>query len=417
MTDHDALVAAICADPDEDTPRLAYADFLQENGEPERAEFVRAQIDLARTPAWEPFAVLCKWRRLDWFAGIPFRSALPPVDGFQLEWHPQAFRRGLGSRLNVRSLVAWDQVSPALLDRAPLGELHLWAATLDDWQRFAESPVLPRLRKLHFVNSPIEPLRVLRDVPEVLGITDLYFDRASGAGMPVVIEELLQSRLGNAVRGLHFHMGYQSLDDLVDAIGPAYELQRLSLRTMGLTEPLVGRLMSLGVARNLTQLDMSGSPLGGDGLELLANGLPLSVESLQLSGTGAVGNGLRAIVFTSRVVNLRHLDLSQNPLAPRETKMLSESRPLSRLRSVTLRQCRIGDKGMRHITRAKFWRNLVELDLRDNPISVGGIRHLLDAPVPPDLTALVLSINQLGNASRSELRRKYGEAVVFAADA
>jgi len=417
MTDHDALVAAICADPDEDTPRLAYADFLQENGEPERAEFVRAQIDLARTPAWEPFAVLCKWRRLDWFAGIPFRSALPPVDGFQLEWHPQAFRRGLGSRLNVRSLVAWDQVSPELLDRAPLGELHLWAATLDDWQRFAESPVLPRLRKLHFVNSPIEPLRVLRDVPEVLGITDLYFDRASGAGMPVVIEELLQSRLGNAVRGLHFHMGYQSLDDLVDAIGPAYELQRLSLRTMGLTEPLVGRLMSLGVARNLTQLDMSGSPLGGDGLELLANGLPLSVESLQLSGTGAVGNGLRAIVFTSRVVNLRHLDLSQNPLAPRETKMLSESRPLSRLRSVTLRQCRIGDKGMRHITRAKFWRNLVELDLRDNPISVGGIRHLLDAPVPPDLTALVLSINQLGNASRSELRRKYGEAVVFAADA
>ena len=32
MTDRDALYAAICAAPDEDTPRLAFADFLQEEG-------------------------------------------------------------------------------------------------------------------------------------------------------------------------------------------------------------------------------------------------------------------------------------------------------------------------------------------------------------------------------------------------
>lgn len=31
MTDHDALVAAVCANPDDDTPRLAYADWLEEN--------------------------------------------------------------------------------------------------------------------------------------------------------------------------------------------------------------------------------------------------------------------------------------------------------------------------------------------------------------------------------------------------
>ena len=35
MSDHDALVAAICADPDEDTPRLAYADFLEAIADPE----------------------------------------------------------------------------------------------------------------------------------------------------------------------------------------------------------------------------------------------------------------------------------------------------------------------------------------------------------------------------------------------
>ncbi|HEY1190616.1 MAG TPA: TIGR02996 domain-containing protein, partial [Gemmata sp.] len=44
MSDRDALMAAIAAHPDEDTPRLVFADWLDENGDPERAEFVRAQI-------------------------------------------------------------------------------------------------------------------------------------------------------------------------------------------------------------------------------------------------------------------------------------------------------------------------------------------------------------------------------------
>lgn len=41
MTDGDALLAAILANPDEDTPRLAYADWLDENGQAERASRVR----------------------------------------------------------------------------------------------------------------------------------------------------------------------------------------------------------------------------------------------------------------------------------------------------------------------------------------------------------------------------------------
>ena len=39
---------AILAQPDEDTPRLVYADCLEENDQPERAEFIRVQCELAR---------------------------------------------------------------------------------------------------------------------------------------------------------------------------------------------------------------------------------------------------------------------------------------------------------------------------------------------------------------------------------
>ena len=47
MTDADALLAAILADPDDDTPRLAYADWLGESGDADRAEFIRLQCAIA----------------------------------------------------------------------------------------------------------------------------------------------------------------------------------------------------------------------------------------------------------------------------------------------------------------------------------------------------------------------------------
>lgn len=66
MTDRAALVAAICAEPGEDTPRLAYADWLEENGEGDRAEFVRVQVEKAKIPPRPhgdpavPFTYICE---------------------------------------------------------------------------------------------------------------------------------------------------------------------------------------------------------------------------------------------------------------------------------------------------------------------------------------------------------------------
>src|SRR5262245_19590058 len=54
MADADALLRAILATPDDDAPRLVYADWLDEQGESDRAAFIRAQVELARLPADEP---------------------------------------------------------------------------------------------------------------------------------------------------------------------------------------------------------------------------------------------------------------------------------------------------------------------------------------------------------------------------
>src|SRR5262249_45745326 len=48
MSDEDALLAAIATHPEEDTPRLMYADWLDEHARSIRAEFIRGQIEIAR---------------------------------------------------------------------------------------------------------------------------------------------------------------------------------------------------------------------------------------------------------------------------------------------------------------------------------------------------------------------------------
>lgn len=46
-----AFLAAITETPDDDTPRLVYADWLEEHGQSDRAEFIRVQCELAKMPA------------------------------------------------------------------------------------------------------------------------------------------------------------------------------------------------------------------------------------------------------------------------------------------------------------------------------------------------------------------------------
>jgi uncharacterized protein (TIGR02996 family) len=48
-----SFMAAVCADPHDNTPRLVFADWLEENGEPERAELIRVGIELEKLSTQE----------------------------------------------------------------------------------------------------------------------------------------------------------------------------------------------------------------------------------------------------------------------------------------------------------------------------------------------------------------------------
>ncbi len=59
MTDRDALIRAVIAAPENDLPRLVFADWLEEHGEPTRAEFIRLQCELGQVEEFGP-----RWRAL-----------------------------------------------------------------------------------------------------------------------------------------------------------------------------------------------------------------------------------------------------------------------------------------------------------------------------------------------------------------
>src|SRR5215213_5024358 len=95
MSDEAALLRAIREHPDEDTPRLVYADWLQEYGDDEdRAAFIRLECELARLPpADRRRSVLLQRRRTLWEAHKGrWRAAVPHTRGVRV--YGEATARG-----------------------------------------------------------------------------------------------------------------------------------------------------------------------------------------------------------------------------------------------------------------------------------------------------------------------------------
>jgi uncharacterized protein (TIGR02996 family) len=80
MSDEDALLCAIYANPDDDTPRLVYADWLDEHGDAERAELIRLQVRGARSrePDEEAWARCRRLRELFEGGDAPRKRELCP---------------------------------------------------------------------------------------------------------------------------------------------------------------------------------------------------------------------------------------------------------------------------------------------------------------------------------------------------
>jgi uncharacterized protein (TIGR02996 family) len=102
MSDGDAFLTAIAGQPDDDTVRLVFADFLEEHGEPVRAEFIRTQVQISRLetlPRAELDRHVAVFERNQELIDRHRAELLGPLAAVPAEC--VEFRRGFVSRLDV----------------------------------------------------------------------------------------------------------------------------------------------------------------------------------------------------------------------------------------------------------------------------------------------------------------------------
>src|SRR5262245_32995116 len=104
MNPEKAFLQAIIDNPDDDAPRLIYADWLEEHGDGPQAEFIRLQCQLARMDEFDPDRIALRDREeallqaygSQWQSEVPLEVRLPG----------EPFRRGFVALL-VRHAEAW----------------------------------------------------------------------------------------------------------------------------------------------------------------------------------------------------------------------------------------------------------------------------------------------------------------------
>ena len=418
-TEQDALYRAICAFPDEDTPRLAFADLLEENGDPTRAAFIRRQVELARLPQWDPLWVKCRQFDPDAFRGWAMVHTLPaPPTGFS--WQSLAFRRGLAWRVEAHSTAAFVANAGELFAAAPVRAVTLENLGRFGFREFADSPHLERVHRLEFaVTRPgADDLDRLGHSPHAAALTELHFSHNSIEADGLAT--LARSPLFRRLERLKLHKAVIPPALLVDALGAVEEpsLHRLDLPANGLTRYDADALFALPVLHDLEHLDLSDNPLTVEGIQSLAeSGIVRGLRVLKLSKTRAGMPGLKSLLEAGGLAGVRILDLSANQLGPVAVQSLAEAGAVRGLRVLNLANNPFGDTGAIALAASNNLAGLLELDLADAKVGDAGAIALAESPHLEGLIRLNLRSHgrarRLGNAGRTALRTRFGDRVTL----
>jgi uncharacterized protein (TIGR02996 family) len=276
MSEHDALLAAICEHPEDDVVRLVYADWLEENGADARAELIRLQIELAGLLEDDPRRPELRRRQADLLAryGDAWRAALPRLEG--ITWGD--FERGFVTAVTAEDEPTFDRCAPALFAAAPVRRLHLRrVGTGDVWEfstgprnfrqdftgveRLATSPHLARLADLDLAGAVIGAggVRALTASPHLSGLTALHL--ANNGIEPAAAEVLAHSPLLARLRALDLGCNLVESDG---ARALAHSAHVAGLTELDLSRNNIGSAGALALVRSpylggLTRLVMQGN--------------------------------------------------------------------------------------------------------------------------------------------------------------
>ncbi|HEX4612138.1 MAG TPA: TIGR02996 domain-containing protein [Urbifossiella sp.] len=367
MSAEPALLSAIRDRPDDDTPRLAYADWLDDAGDAARAEFVRVQVQLARLPDHDPTRPALEDREHDLLATHEPAWLGVPLDAL-IEWE---WERGFVNWVHCAEL---SRYGAGLFQRHPIRGLKVVAFSPDmptflrDWGDWVES-----LELQGWCWSGTELDQFLAN-PEWGRLSDLTVMVSRGLGWLSERADRLQFR--DRIRRFTVNDApiELRLAEVVEFIDPA-PLAELGVPYLQATAPDLRELFERPAGRSLVRLDVSDTDLPPTALSAFARPAPA----------------------------LAALDLSATPLAAFALESLLASPALTGLRELSLNRCGSAANVVRALLGSPFWRQATTLRLTDGTVPTRLIEPLFAADGPAALRTLDLSNNYLYDAGIADL--------------
>jgi|GEM_PF-2371513 len=450
MSDQAALLTAIRNNPDEDTPRLIYADWLDENATADvhraRAELIRVQIELERmlefgdaTTETQRDELVVRQQDLletystQWLRRVPvhnqkfhphrvnFRRGFPETGSFHFDYlrqsavdvfaHPLLRRIGV-SPINEHALIDLLQCEwLAELRGLELSPLEGSGFPPPDWSDLGLAENLRQLDSLALNFGGTLSVPGAKQIAANSALSSVHTlclkEEASTEAIPPLLD-------GVAFRSLsrlelkNFRGGRPPIPNLAanPRVAALEELHLVGYRANGVD---IARLTESQFWKNLRIFDFSYGELGS-AIYTLAQSRSTQLQSLTLTSNERFeGQGLCGPILWS----LRSLDLSGNPyIGPEVVQYLADCSRTVGLWNLNLAGCGcVGDTTAQILATAPAFSQLRWLDLHNTGITTEGAKALAFSPQLERLGLLKLHGCQLGRSVKSLLLERFGNRV------
>lgn len=383
MSDRSALIAAIREAPNDDAPRLIFADWLEEKGDDAnvaRAAFIRTQIERARLPAHDPRQIDLEAREL-WL----LKEFANAWRGSHFLFKKSRFRRGFIEYVHVH-LQHFLHHRRQMLDLEPVRDISLtgWMRATDDLvKRVAACEELRQIETLRIHHqgphkSPRSNLVILIESPQLTRLKSLRVPM-------LAINADARRRFERApVLTRLTELSLPHLDTYPDDPGPWLSdglpptpwarLKSLRLTDYMLRRDFIAQLTAAPFWRQLQSLSLI-LPYSdtANSLVLLGNRLPAGLESLSVvANHGPVDLG-DSESFYARLAErpLRRLELQNVPIGATALGNLLGQNSVCNLRELTLQECGVSNEHISNLVDSPGARHLERLHLSQYQGSIG----------------------------------------------
>ena len=368
-------------EPFDDAPRLIFADWLDENGEPERAEFIRVQCAIHRLPSSDPLQSELQEREGE-LANLHAARWQSPLTPYVID---SDFRRGVIDRVSVDTK-SFLHDGAEIFELAPVRRvrfLNIGEHLVD----LVQSPLLRQIRELDLTNNTLGnriPILLARSSHLTrLEALDLGFTDLGDKGLQVLAASPVFAPLRSLQINDNGHLGLPGMRAIADS-PHLTSLVELDVGGNGLSAVALQPLFEGPPGDRLSRLVLTENRLGDAGVAALVASpafarMAQRDRSLNLRRVEMGPAGARALAASPALQFVESLDLEGNMLGDAGLAALAASPHLTQIRELILRDNRIGDDGARALSRSAIMEPIRVIDLMDNMITQESQDRLYEA--------------------------------------